>query len=228
MKAIVLADGDAPTREGLDRAWPGWAADAGAIIAADGGARHAARLGLELDSWVGDGDSIDAETLTELAARGVAIRRVAAAKDESDTELAVLEAVERDADEIVILGAFGGARLDHTLANVGLLAMPALAGRSVALLDQRARVRLLVAPGPDGGPLRLPLPGRVGDLVSLLPYGPGVTGVTTEGLAYPLHDEPLPAGPARGLSNVRAEPSAAVTVRGGLLLVVESPATLVR
>jgi len=65
-------------------------------------------------------------------------------------------------------------------------------------------------------------------LVSLLPFGAGVHGVTTEGLAYPLADEPLPPGPARGLSNVRAVPDAAVSVRAGRLLVIETPATLVR
>jgi thiamine pyrophosphokinase len=53
-----------------------------------------------------------------------------------------------------------------------------------------------------------------------------VEGVTTRGLAYPLLDEPLPVGPARGLSNVRSAPDAAVSVRRGLLLVVESPARL--
>ena len=56
--------------------------------------------------------------------------------------------------------------------------------------------------------------------------GAGVEGVTTHGLAYPLDDEPLPAGPARGLSNVRESADAAVMVRRGLLLIVESPATL--
>ena len=46
------------------------------------------------------------------------------------------------------------------------------------------------------------------------------------GLRYPLRDEPLVTGPARGLSNVRVAPDAAVTVRRGRLLVVESaPAT---
>ena len=69
---------------------------------------------------------------------------------------------------------------------------------------------------------------RVGDLVSLLPLGDGVEGVTTSGLQYPLTDEPLPAGPARGLSNVRQEAAATVTVRRGLLLIVESPATFPR
>jgi thiamine pyrophosphokinase len=72
------------------------------------------------------------------------------------------------------------------------------------------------------------LPGRIGDIVSLLPLGAGVTGVTTRGLRYPLSDEPLPAGPARGLSNVRVASDAAVSVTTGLLLVVESPARLGR
>ncbi len=53
-----------------------------------------------------------------------------------------------------------------------------------------------------------------------------MVGVTIHGLAYPLVDEPLPAGPARGLSNIRVAQDAAVTVRAGRLLVVEGPATL--
>jgi thiamine pyrophosphokinase len=228
MKAIVLADGDAPDRAALDAAWPGWAEGAGVVIAADGGARHADGLGLAIDTWVGDGDSIAPDALGALGASGVTIRRAATAKDESDTELAVLEALAHGPDEVVILGALGGVRFDHTLANVGLLAMPQLAGRRAALLDARTRVRLITAPDGAGRAVRLAVPGRVDDLVSLLPYGEGVIGVTTEGLAYPLADEPLPPGPARGLSNVRTTPEAAVTVRSGRLLVIETPATLVR
>jgi thiamine pyrophosphokinase len=70
------------------------------------------------------------------------------------------------------------------------------------------------------------LSGRIDDIVSLLPMGPGVEGVTTRGLAYLLADEPLPPGAARGLSNVRRVSEASVVLRRGLLLVVESPATL--
>jgi thiamine pyrophosphokinase len=228
MKAIVLADGDVPERAALDAAWPGWADGTGVVIAADGGARHADRLGLSIDTWVGDGDSIAPDALAALAASGVTIRRVGVAKDESDTELAVLEALARNPDEVVIVGALGGLRFDHALANVGLLAMPQLAGRSAALLDERSRIRLISAPDREGAAVRTGLPGRVDDLVSLLPYGEGVVGVTTEGLAYPLADEPLPPGPARGLSNVRVSAEAAVTIRSGRLLVIETPATLVR
>ncbi len=206
--------------------WPGWDREIGLVIAADGGARHAGPLGVEIDVWVGDADSIDEAALDGLAARGVPLERSRPDKDESDTELAVAAALRRGADGLVILGGLGGARIDHALANIGLLGMPALGDRPATLLDAKTRISLIRAPGPLGEPVRRGLAGRVGDLVSLLPLGSGVLGVTTGGLAYPLIDEPLPEGPARGLSNVRSASDASVVVRSGLLLVVESPARL--
>lgn len=226
MDALILADGEAPDRVALDRAWPGWDATVGLVVAADGGARHAATLGLTLDAWVGDGDSLDADGLTALRASGVPMLLASPDKDESDTELAVREAIARGADGVVIVGGLGGNRIDHALANIGLLAMTELLDRAAALLDARSRITLVRAPGADGAPVFRPLPGRVGDLVSLLPLGDGANGITTAGLTYSLSDEPLPAGPARGLSNVRAASDASVTLRSGLLLIVESPATL--
>ena len=228
MRALILADGDAPTRPELDAAWPGWDRDLGLVVAADGGARHAATLGMPIDVWVGDGDSIDPDTLGALAAAGVPLERSRQDKDESDTELAILAALRRGAAGLVVVGALGGARVDHALANIGLLALPQLADRPAVLIDAGSRISLIRAPGPDGTAVRRALIGREGDLVSLLPMGRGVVGVTTAGLAYPLVDEPLPEGPARGLSNVRAAQEATVVLRGGLLLVVESPARLRR
>lgn len=226
MVALILADGDAPPRSSLDRAWPGWDDAVDLVVAADGGARHAPGLGVSIDLWVGDGDSIGEDALAALAAAGVPIERSRPDKEESDTELAIAASLRLGADRIVIVGALGGPRIDHALANMGLLALPELAGLPVTLLDEHSRIGLIRAPGPDGAPVEQALPGAIGGLVSLLPLGAGVTGVTTRGLAYPLVDEPLPAGPSRGLSNVRTGPNAGVVVRRGLLLVVESPATL--
>jgi thiamine pyrophosphokinase len=219
---LVVADGDVAERSALDAAWPGWAEPVGLVVAADGGAQGATRLGFAIDLLVGDADSIDPAELARLAASGVPIRRADRDKDESDTELAILAAVELGAVGVIVVGAFGGRRVDHALANVGLLAHPALAGRPCVLLAPEGRVTLVT------GPATRAVGGRVGDLVSLLPLGDGVTGVTTSGLAYPLRDEPLPVGPARGLSNIRAVEAARVTVRLGRLLIVETPATLAR
>ena len=217
--ALVVADGDLPARASLDASWPGWAAGIDVVVAADGGALGAERLGFPIDLVVGDGDSLVESDLERLATAGVEVRRSPADKDESDTELAVLAAIERGAAWIVIVGALGGQRVDHAIANVSLLALRALGDRPCSILDETARIRLLA------GPCEMDIEGPPGGLVSLLPLG-DVDGVTTEGFVYPLHDERLPMGPARGLSNVRTTSRSRIAVRSGRLLLVESPATL--
>jgi thiamine pyrophosphokinase len=226
MQVIVLADGQVGSRAALDAVWPGWLEPGARVVAADGGARHAAPLGLAIDRWVGDGDSLGEAGIAELEAAGVPVERARPDKDESDTELAILAALALGATTLTVLGALGGPRVDHALANVGLLSMPELEPLGVRLLAVDARLRCLRAPGPEGGPTTLDLGGRVGDLVSLLPLGSDAEGVTTRGLAYPLDDEPLVAGRTRGLSNVRERPDAVVVLRRGQLLVIETPATL--
>ena len=104
---------------------------------------------------------------------------------------------------ITVLGAFGGPRLDHALANLWLLATrlsparrrPPRRGDARVLAGHRSRLRRVTG--------RRPLPGPRGRLSRCCRSAATSTGVTTDGLRYPLHDEPLLAGPARGLSNVR-------------------------
>jgi thiamine pyrophosphokinase len=219
---VILADGAVPSRTVLDTAWPGWDDGLQLVIAADGGARQAQVLELRIDRWVGDGDSTDAATLDRLEADAVAMLRVPAEKDESDTELALLEAIREGARAITILGAMGGVRLDHAFANVGLLRHPAVGDRRVVLFDERGtRLSLLEAPADEAA-----FAGHRGDVVTLLPVGETAVGVTTGGLRYPLGDEPLELGRTRGLSNVRTAAEARISLRSGRLLVIETPATV--
>ena len=223
MRALVLADGSSVGRTDLDTAWPGWDRDIALVIAADGGARLAAGLGVVVDAWVGDGDSLRELDRRDLLDRGVAVEPVSPDKDESDAELAILEAVRRGASDVTIIGALGGARLDHALANITLLAHPTLEGTGARLFSASARVTLLV-----GGSARSAcvLTGRSGDLVTLLPLGGDAGGVTVSGLRFPLVGERLVGGSTRGLSNVRTAPECVVELDSGWLLVVETPATL--
>lgn len=226
--ALVVADGDVPRRAALDAAWPGWDDGVADVVAADGGLARARGLGLRPDLLVGDLDSLDPGVLAAAAAGGLPVRRARADKDESDTELALLEAVARGATRITVLGAFGGPRLDHALANVWLLAHPALAAVEVVLLDAGSRLFMIQAPDAHGATVTRMLPGPDGATVTLLPFGGEAVGITTRGLAYPLRDEPLLVGPARGLSNIRSGADAAVTLRAGRLLVVETAGTSAR
>ncbi|MBM3190054.1 MAG: thiamine diphosphokinase, partial [Chloroflexi bacterium] len=130
------------------------------------------------------------------------------------TELALLEAAAMGATRITLLGALGG-RVDHQIANLMLLAMPQLAGIETVIYDGRSRVLLA-----DG---EATLRGEVGDTVSLIPLGGDAEGIETSGLQYPLRDETLRFGPARGVSNVLVAPIARITARSGRLLVVHTP-----
>ena len=222
MRALIVADGDVPNRAALSLGWPDWDCDVELVVAADGGWDKAVALGLRPALLVGDADSLSDARFAELAAQGVPIERSPTAKDESDTELAFIAALRRGATDVTILGALGGRRLDHALANVGLLALADPQVVRVQLLDETTRVRLLRSLAGGRAPVRCELGGAAGDLVSLLPLGQPAEGVTTVGLLYPLLDETLRPGPARGLSNVRLANEASLSLRLGALLIVET------
>lgn len=184
------------------------------IVAADGGASWLAQQGRQPDVLVGDMDSVAPALLARLEAAGCRVVRHRRDKDETDGELALLEALALGAKRITLLGAWGG-RSDHALANLGLLALPELAEVPAAIFDGVSWLWLLRGAGE--------VQGEEGDVVSLLPWGGDALGVTTEGLAYPLRAEPLRLGAARGVSNMLLGASARVTVRQGALLVIHTP-----
>lgn len=210
MRTVVVASG------ALEEADAGWLDGADVVIAADGGAASLDGLGRRPDLLIGDLDSVDARLVERLEGEGVTVERHPVDKDASDTELALERALADPAAEVVILGALGGERLDHELANLLLLADPALAGRDVRLVRGDTHVR--VARGGE----RLVLDGSAGDLVTLLPVGGDAVGARTEGLRWPLRDATLAMGRSRGLSNLVEAPPASVSLERGTLLVVET------
>lgn len=209
MKAIVVAGGDAAPDDAAQLA------GAELVIAADSGATWLAAKGIRPDLVIGDMDSVAPALLERLAAEGVAIERHPAEKDASDAELAVDRAVGAGADEVLILGALGGGRLDHELANLLLLADPARRGTDLRLVRGGTVVR------PLRGGEQLSLGAAEGALVTLLPVGGDAAGVRTEGLDYPLDGETLRLGRSRGLSNRVRRAPASVSLEGGTLLVIE-------
>lgn len=170
-------------------------------------------MGLRPDVVVGDLDSLDDAQQAQLAALGCRLAIYPVAKDWTDLELALKLALEEGATEVVILGALGG-RLDQELANIMLLLLPELGNVSVRIVDERQEMFVARSEAT--------LAGQPGDIVSLIPWGGDVMGIITEGLMYPLQDEPLLAGPARGISNMMIGQVARVTLRSGALLVIHA------
>jgi thiamine pyrophosphokinase len=211
--ALVIANGDLAEpdviRQRLAAFAPRW------VIAADGGSLHARTLNLHVDVLIGDLDSIQPAQAERLRADGAQIIPHPPGKDETDLELALLQACALGASEIVVLGAVGG-RLDMTLSNVMLLLHPNLRRAQVVLWHGRQTAFVLRSPGGS-------IPARYGDGVSLIPLGGDAIGVRTRGLAFPLNGEVLHMSAARGVSNVATDEQACVAFEHGALLVVVRP-----
>jgi thiamine pyrophosphokinase len=184
------------------------------IIAADGGIRHIYETALRPDVVIGDMDSAPPQLLARARHEGAEVIPYPAEKDETDFELALLLAAQRGATRIRVIAA-SGDRLDQTLANVLLLAHPALAHCDSRLVSG-GQTTWLARPGA------FEIHGKVGDTLSLIPLYHDAEGIFTEGLAYPLHGETLRFGPARGVSNALTAPTAHVRLTAGLLLVIHT------
>jgi thiamine pyrophosphokinase len=215
MHVVVFAAGTLRPGRAVDEA----IASADLIIAADEGAATARRYDRIPAIIVGDFDSLpelELAAIQEAGAEGdrIEIIRVPAEKEETDTELALQVALERGASRITLLGALGGARFDHTMANVLLLAD--FAAIPIRIVDGPSICWLLRGPGSTS------IHGQRGDLLSLLPLTGDATGVRTANLYYPLHGETLRFGRTRGISNVLTGAQAEVSLEHGLLFVIHT------
>jgi len=186
------------------------------VIGVDGGAVRLWEAGVRIDLAVGDFDTAGEDFLHRLCESGVPTRRLPAEKNMTDTQYAVEQALLHDPQEILVLGALGGTRFDHTWANVSLLERITDRG-SVGIIQNRwNRLRLLKGAGS------LVLPRDRYAFCSLLPVSEEVTGVTLYGFRYPLNEATLKRGDTWGISNEWQADQAVIVIRSGVLLVVES------
>jgi len=184
------------------------------IVCADGGALNAVKFGFQPQVIIGDLDSLTAEHIADFETKDTIIQRYPDENDETDLELALHWCIDHQATEIYIIGGLGG-RFDQTLANIYLLTLPELDDTHIEMVDAEQSIRVL-----DAGTHQID--GQVGDTISLIPIGDAVRGIVTSDLKYPLDDEALFLGPARGVSNVMEADSATVQFAEGNLLLVHT------
>ena len=182
------------------------------IIAADGGARHCLKLGLNPHVVIGDFDSLTNAEIETLSSSNAELLRYPTAKDETDLELALDHALKLGASKIALYGLLGG-RWDMTFANLLLLAAPQYAKIQFRIFDGSTTAYIL-----RGGET-LELNDQQGATVSAIPLSGSAHGITYQGLRWSLEDATLPFGTPRGVSNQVTEPEAQISLEQGILLI---------
>ena len=188
-----------------------------ALCCADRGAELFFRLKLRPDTAIGDFDSTSREAVQWLnGLEGTRVVKLNPVKDDTDTQAALNDLMDRGHRSILILGAFGG-RMDHTLSNLGLLLLARKRGGRAALLDPVNRITL------PSSPSVLDASGAYGQYISFFPFGGNVEGLTLEGFRYPLRDRTLTAEDyGLTVSNELAASRGRIEYRSGNLVMVES------
>lgn len=176
------------------------------LIACDAGWRNAAVLGRQPDLVVGDFDTAPPPQTGRTL-------RLPAAKNDTDTHYAARLALERGASEVLLLGALGGERLEHTFANLATALWLQKQGAEVLLASERTEIRILTA----GRSLRLAR--QNWGYFSLLPLEGPAKGVTIIGGRYPLANATLTPDWPLGVSNEFAAPEAEIRLGSGSLAV---------
>ncbi len=177
------------------------------IICADGGYKYKSILGRECDFVVGDFDSLGSVPETE--------NKIVAPteKDETDMMLAVNFGYDKGYRNFVLLGALGGERSDHSVANIQLL-------HYITSKDAKGTIihgREIYTAFSDG---TLTLGAENKGYISVFSLTDESRGVRIENLKYTLEDATLHSYMPIGVSNEFMGKECHISVRDGVLLVV--------
>ncbi len=181
------------------------------VIACDAGYQNCQRLGVRPDIILGDFDSAPQPDRSDL----VVLPHV---KDDTDTHYAARLALEKGFRQVLFLGALGGRRIEHTLANLSTGLWLAKQGIDVVLADENSWITY-VRPGEVKRYER-------GEYLyfSVFPMEGSADGVCIKGAFYPLQNARLTAEFPLGVSNEFTDDAIEVSTQHGALLIVQTVA----
>ena len=179
------------------------------IIAADGGYSHCTEMGIVPHLAMGDFDSYQGDVSKQCE-----ILRFKKEKDDTDTMLAIKEAIARGYDELALLGMTGG-RMDHSLGNIQALVYAVKQGVSAYLLEKDLWISAVA------GERTIEVPRKDHAVLSVFSMTDRCTGVTLENLKYCLDNGTITNDFPIGISNeFLPDQNARISVKEGTLLLI--------
>jgi thiamine pyrophosphokinase len=209
MKVVIISGGNPPTIGMLKEELM----ESSVLICADSGANCLFQYDIIPDYLIGDFDSIKPEALKHFYRSKSSVEKYPVEKDDTDTQLALLKAVELNATTIVFLGCTG-SRFDHTFGNLGLLLQCITLGINAYIKDDKNTIWLANK--------SLCIKGKACECFSLLAYGSDVDNLTIQGAKYNLNNYSLRLGSSLTISNEFAENEVNISFNSGILMITKS------
>ncbi len=179
------------------------------IISCDGASDFLHKHKVIPDYIIGDLDSIGTKTFKYFKGKHVKIKKVAR-QDQNDLEKALRFALSKDFKSINIIG-FVGKRFDHTINNLSIL-KKFYRKADIAVYDSSFEIKFIKK--------SISFQCIIGDIVSLIPL-PKASGITTQGLKYPLKNESLEYGVKEGALNESNNANVSIGFSKGTLLLIK-------
>jgi len=178
------------------------------VIACDKGLKYADMLGIIPNLIIGDFDSYDGDITNQDLDK---VLTYPVMKDDSDTMLAIKQAISDGYKHIIIICALGG-RLDHTIANLQSMNYVASQGGVCEIISSNEH--LITFTGPE-----IVLPVKESYSLSLFSVSDVCEHVSISGAGYNVTDVTLTNTFPIGLSNYWKEDSVTITMANGILLI---------
>lgn len=209
MKVIIVSGGKPPKEQTLRS----YLNNESYIISADSGANTLHKYSIVPNIILGDFDSIHSNVLNHFQKVGCKTISYPAEKNFTDTEAAIEEAIKLNPQEILLFGCTG-SRLDHTLANLGLLYKCLNNSIKARIIDENNVISLHHKD--------FEIKGRRGELFSLQAFGHVVNNLSILKAKYELYNYDLKFGDPRTVSNELLDDTVSITFKSGLLILIRS------
>ncbi len=176
------------------------------IIAADGGYRYLLDAGIEPDIIIGDFDSLG------IIPDGKNVVKLNPVKDVTDMYAACEIGIEKGYSEFHFFGACGG-RIDHTLANIQLVASLSQKKIKAFIHDGNSIITAVTDSSID-------FSADCSGYISLFSHSDKCTGVYINGLKYPLENANLTNCFSLGVSNEFIGCESEIIINKGTAIVI--------
>lgn len=184
------------------------------IIGADGGCNHLYKMNIIPNYIIGDLDSINNDLVDYYKNKNVFFKKYPSHKDETDSEICIYLAKELKAEEIDFYGSLGG-RIDHTLANIGLMHYVREMNITPRIITSEEEITIIRNE-------EIILHGKKGDTVSVVPIMADVNNITLKKLEYPLNNAKMGYLSSLGISNVMLEDECIIKIEDGYALIIRN------